>query len=283
MSNSLQDYRTNYLVNIVFVFLIVMGGLGWRVIDDIWSNKKNLSYKKLSLHSRLVIRTSLSLILFGSLGFFITETLLNSQFFNDLNLFERLLSSIFETVSARTAGFTNYPISLKSISDTGLLLLMTLMFIGASTGGTGGGIKTTTFIALMAATRSTLRGQKDVIISNRLISDKVILKAVGITVGSLLFVLLMAMLLSTTNTFVKKESFTFLEILFTSISAFATVGFDIGLTAKLNHFGQFILIIGMFVGRLGILLLLSALWQALYKSRIDRQKRIGYPRADLYV
>ncbi len=283
MSNSLQDYRKNYLVNSVFVFLIVMGGLGWRVIDDIWSHKKNLSYKKLSLHSRLVIRTSLSLILFGSLGFFITESLLNSQFFNDLNLFERLLSSVFETVSARTAGFTNFPISLNSISDTGLLLLMTLMFIGASTGGTGGGIKTTTFIALMAATRSTLRGQKDVIISNRLISDKVILKAVGITVGSLLFVLLMAMLLSTTNTFVKKESFTFLEILFTCVSAFATVGFDIGLTAKLNHFGQFILIVGMFVGRLGILLLLSALWQALYKSRIDRQKRIGYPRADLYV
>ncbi len=282
-SNSLQDYRSNFVVNIVFIFLIVMGGLGWRVIDDIWSHRKNLSYKKLSLHSRLVIRTSFSLIVFGSLGFFITETLLNSQFFSDLNFFEKILSSIFETVSARTAGFTNFPISLNSISDTGLLLLMTLMFIGASTGGTGGGIKTTTFIALMAATRSTLRGQKDVIISNRLISDKVILKAVGITVGSLLFVLLMAMLLSTTNTFIKKESFTFLEILFTCISAFATVGFDIGLTAKLNHFGQFILIIGMFVGRLGILLLLSAVWQALYKSRIERQKRIGYPKADLYV
>ncbi len=282
-SNSLQDYRSNFVVNIVFIFLIVMGGLGWRVIDDIWSNRKNPSYKKLSLHSRLVIRTSFSLIIFGSLGFFVTETLLNSQFFSDLNFFEKILSSIFETVSARTAGFTNFPISLNSISDTGLLLLMTLMFIGASTGGTGGGIKTTTFIALMAATRSTLRGQKDVIISNRLISDKVILKAVGITVGSLLFVLLMAMVLSTTNTFIKKESFTFLEILFTCISAFATVGFDIGLTAKLNHFGQFILIIGMFVGRLGILLLLSALWQALYKSRIERQKRIGYPKADLYV
>ncbi len=282
-SNSLQDYRSNFVVNIVFIFLIVMGGLGWRVLDDIWSNRKNLSYKKLNLHSRLVIRTSFSLIIFGSLGFFVTEMLLNSQFFSDLNFFEKILSSIFETVSARTAGFTNFPISLNSISDTGLLLLMTLMFIGASTGGTGGGIKTTTFIALMAATRSTLRGQKDVIISNRLISDKVILKAVGITVGSLLFVLLMAMLLSTTNTFIKKESFTFLEILFTCISAFATVGFDIGLTAKLNHFGQFILIIGMFVGRLGILLLLSALWQALYKSRIERQKRIGYPKADLYV
>ena len=280
---SIYEYRTNFVVNFVFIILIVLGGLGWRVIDDIWTHRNNLRYKKLTLHSKLVIRTTLNLILFGSIGFFITESLLNGQFFSELNFFERILSALFETISARTAGFTNYPISLNTISDTGILLLMTLMFIGASTGGTGGGIKTTTFIALMAATRSTLRGQKDVVISNRLISDKVILKAVGITVGSLLFVLLMAMLLSTTNTFVNREKFTFLEMLFTCISAFATVGFDIGLTSKLNHFGQLILIIGMFVGRLGILLLLSAVWEALYKGRINKQKRIGYPKADLYV
>ena len=281
--SSLLEYRSNIVVNFVFIFLIILGGLGWRVIDDIWNHRNNLQYRKLSLHSRLVIRTTFYLILFGSLGFFMTESLLNGLFLDDLNFFERILSALFETVSARTAGFTNYPISIDTISDTGLLLLMTLMFIGASTGGTGGGIKTTTFMALMAATRSTLRGQRDVIISNRVISDKVILKAVGITVGSLLFVLLMAMLLSTTNTFVNKEKFTFLEMLFTCISAFATVGFDIGLTNKLNHFGQFILIIGMFVGRLGILLLLSAVWEALYKGRINKQKRIGYPKADLYV
>ena len=282
-NTSIYEYRTNFVVNFVFIVLIVLGGLGWRVIDDIWSHRNSLRYKKLTLHSKLVIRTTLNLILFGSIGFLITESLLNGQFFSDLNFFERILSALFETISARTAGFTNYPISLNTISDTGILLLMTLMFIGASTGGTGGGIKTTTFIALMAATRSTLRGQKDVVISNRLISDKVILKAVGITVGSLLFVLLMAMLLSTTNTFVNREKFTFLEMLFTCISAFATVGFDIGLTNKLNHFGQLILIIGMFVGRLGILLLLSAVWEALYKGRINKQKRIGYPKADLYV
>ena len=282
-NTSIYEYRTNFVVNFVFIVLIVLGGLGWRVIDDIWTHRNNLRYKKLTLHSKLVIRTTLNLILFGSIGFLITESLLNGQFFSDLNFFERILSALFETISARTAGFTNYPISLNTISDTGILLLMTLMFIGASTGGTGGGIKTTTFIALMAATRSTLRGQKDVVISNRLISDKVILKAVGITVGSLLFVLLMAMLLSTTNTFVNREKFTFLEMLFTCISAFATVGFDIGLTNKLNHFGQLILIIGMFVGRLGILLLLSAVWEALYKGRINKQKRIGYPKADLYV
>ena len=151
----MYSYRTNFLVNFVFIVLIILGGLGWRVIDDIWSNRKNLSYKKLSLHSKLVLRTTFNLIVFGSFGFLITESLLNGQFFDDLNIGERMLASLFETVSARTAGFTNYPISLDTISDTGVLLLMTLMFIGASTGGTGGGIKTTTFIALMAATRST--------------------------------------------------------------------------------------------------------------------------------
>ena len=160
---------------------------------------------------------------------------------------------------------------------------MTLMFIGASPGGTGGGIKTTTVAALMAATRSTLRGQDTVVIRHRQISDKVVLKAVGITVGSLLFILLMALCITMSSNFASQQHFSFLEILFTCISAFATVGFDIGVTQNLNTFGQLILIVGMFVGRLGILLLLSAIWQLLNKDRIQHQHRIGYPREDLYV
>ena len=193
------------------------------------------------------------------------------------------MSSLFESVSARTAGFTNMPISIDTISDSGLLLLMTLMFIGASPGGMGGGIKTTTLAALMASTRSTLRGQDDVVIRNRQISDKVVLKAVGITVGSLLFVLIMALLLSITSNRGVEESFSFLEMLFTCVSAFATVGFDVGVTQQLGRFGQLVLIIGMFVGRLGILLLLSAIWEAMNRGRLHNQNRIGYPREDLYV
>jgi len=160
---------------------------------------------------------------------------------------------------------------------------MALMFIGASPGGTGGGIKTTTLAALMAATRSTLRGHDDVVIRNRQISDKVVLKAVGITVASLLFVLVMALLLGMSSSLNGEEAFTFLEMLFTCISAFATVGFDVGVTQNLSHFGQLVLIVGMFVGRLGILLLLSAIWEAVNKDRLHRQNRIGYPREDLYV
>ncbi|KGG16858.1 MULTISPECIES: TrkH family potassium uptake protein [unclassified Prochlorococcus] len=282
-SESLQNYRNNTVVNIVVIVLILLGGLGWRVTSDIWANRKNFHFRKLSLHSRLVIRTSFLLVLLGTFGLLLTEFIEQGSFFLSMNWSERFTTAFFESVSARTAGFTNIPISVESISDSGLLLLMTLMFIGASPGGTGGGIKTTTIAALMAATRSTLRGQDSVVIRHRQISDKVVLKAVGITVGSLLFVLIMALLITMTSNLGDQQSFSFLEILFTCISAFATVGFDLGVTENLSIFGQLILVLGMFVGRLGILLLLSAVWQALNRERIQHQNRIGYPREDLYV
>ena len=282
-SNSLQDYRNNWVVNFVVIVLIVLGGFGWRVTNDIWINRRSLKLRNLSLHTRLVIRSSFILISLGFLGLIFTESLARGSFFSLINFDDRLLTALFTSVSARTAGFTNLPISIESVSDSGLLLIMFLMFIGASPGGTGGGIKTTTIAALMAATRATLRGQNEIIIRNRQISDKVVLKAVGITVGSFLFVLIMALLLSLSNGFSSGDNFSFLEMLFTCISAFATVGFDLGVTSQLGHIGQLILVIGMFVGRLGILLFLSAIWQALYKSKLQHRNRIGYPREDLYV
>ncbi len=282
-SNSLQDYRNNWVVNIVLIVLIMLGGFGWRVTNDIWINRRSLKIKNLSLHTRLVIRSSFLLISLGFLGLIFTESLARDSFLSLINFDDRVLTALFTSVSARTAGFTSLPISIESVSDSGLLLIMFLMFIGASPGGTGGGIKTTTIAALMAATRATLRGQNEIIIRNRQISDKIVLKAVGITVGSLLFVLIMALLLSLSNGFNNGENFSFLEMLFTCISAFATVGFDLGVTSELGRFGQLILVIGMFVGRLGILLFLSAVWQALYKSKLQNRNRIGYPREDLYV
>ena len=282
-SDSMQAYRTNWVVNTVIILLVILGGLGWRVTSDLWNNRKRLYRRSLSLHTRLVLRTSFVLIAIGTVGLLITESLGTGNFFSDIGWGERIMGALFESVSARTAGFTNMPISIESISDSGLLLLMTLMFIGASPGGTGGGIKTTTLAALMAATRSTLRGQDEVVIRNRQISDKVVLKAVGITVGSLLFVLVMALLLSMYSNKGGYEYFTFLELLFTCISAFATVGFDVGVTEKLGHFGQAVLIVGMFVGRLGILLLLSAIWEIMSRGKFHHQNRVGYPREDLYV
>ncbi len=282
-SNSLQDYRSNSVVNFVLITLIILGGFGWRVTNDIWINRRSLKLRNLSLHTRLVIRSSFILISLGFFGLIFTESLARGSFFSLIDFDDRILTALFTSVSSRTAGFTSLPISIESVSDSGLLLIMFLMFIGASPGGTGGGIKTTTIASLMAATRATLRGQNEIIIRNRQISDKVILKAVGITVGSFLFVLIMALLLSLSNGFNSGENFSFLEMLFTCISAFATVGFDLGVTSKLGHVGQLILIIGMFVGRLGILLFLSAVWQALNKSKLQHRNRIGYPKEDLYV
>ena len=286
-SDSLERYHANPVVNGVVMVLIITGGLGWRVTSDLATQalRRGRSRRRLSLHSRLVLRTSFLLIGFGALGLAMTEWLNKGGVFIEMTWSERWMTALFESVTARTAGFTTIPLSLENITESGLLLLMTLMFIGASPGGTGGGIKTTTVAALMAATRSTLRGRDAVVIRNREIADKVVLRAVGITVGSLLFVLGMALLISIGSNLNGEDPFTFLEMLFTCISAFATVGLDLGVTAELSRFGQGVLLVGMFVGRLGILLLLSAIWEAATREQIhiQRQNRVGYPRDDLYV
>ena len=284
-ADSLEHYRNNGVVNLVVMLLIVMGGLGWRVTSDMAGQLFSRRRRRLSLHTRLVLRTTILLVLIGAVGLILTEWLNSGQNFLMLPWSERWLAALFQSVTARTAGFNTVPISVDTITESGTLLVMTLMFIGASPGGTGGGIKTTVVAALMAATRSTLRGRDAVVIRNREISEKVVLRAVGITVSSLLFVLGMALLVSFASNFNGRDDFTFLEMLFTCISAFATVGLDMGVTSELSHFGQGVLLVGMFVGRLGIWLLLSAIWDAMSQEQnhLHRQNRIGYPHEDLYV
>jgi len=309
--DNLVRYRDNPVVNGVIATMIVVGGIGWRVINDLWSNRsslqplrglnlrqislrqislrqislrrfslQSLKLRRLSLHSRLVLRSTVLLIGVGALGLLFTEQFASGGVIEDLQWWQRLQVSLFQSISARTAGFNTVPLSIQTISDAGLLLLIVLMFIGASPGGTGGGIKTTTFAILMGATRSTLEGRDEVVIQRRQIPDTVVLRAVGVTLASALFVILMALLLGigpTTTGEPTRTSFNFLEKLFTCMSAFGTVGLDLGVTAQLNRWGQLVLMVGMFVGRLGILLLLSAF----YGSRAP--SRVGYPREDLYI
>ncbi|AFY28730.1 potassium transporter TrkG [Cyanobium gracile] len=279
--DNLVGYRSQPVVNAVIGLLIVMGGIGWRVTNDIWVNRFRLArIRRLSLHTRLVIRTTIVLIVLGAVGLLFTEHFATEGMVEQLSLWDKLQVTIFQSITTRTAGFNTVPLSLETISDSGLLLMIMLMFIGASPGGTGGGIKTTTFAALIAATRSTLRGHDEVVVRNREIPLKVILKAVGVTLGSGLFILLMALLLGLGNTTAGtpgSEAFTFLEKLFTCVSAFGTVGLDVGVTSQLNRWGQLVLMVGMFVGRIGILLMLSAV----YGSR--PQNRVGFPREELYI
>ncbi|MFM8526466.1 MAG: TrkH family potassium uptake protein [Cyanobacteriota bacterium] len=280
-ADNLVAYRSHGVVNLVIGLLIVMGGIGWRVANDIWLNRFRLHrIQHLSLHTRLVIRSTILLIVVGAVGLLFTEHFATEGMVSGLSWWEKLQVTLFQSISARTAGFNTIPLSLDTVSDAGLLLLILLMFIGASPGGTGGGIKTTTFAALVAATRSTLRGDDAVVVRNREIPPRVVLRAIGVALASALFVLAMTLVLAlgrTTDGTPGSEPFTFLEKLFTCISAFGTVGLDIGVTAKLNHWGQLVLMVGMFVGRIGILLLLSAV----YGSK--PQNRVGFPREEIYL
>ena len=281
-AKNLEAYRDNPVVNGVIASMIVIGGIGWRVINDLWVNRWRLQrLRRLSLHTRLVLRTTLVLIVGGALGLLVTEHFgYEATALGDLSLWQKLQITLFQSVSTRTAGFNTIPLSAETITDAGLLLMIVLMFIGASPGGTGGGIKTTTFAILMGATRSTLQERDDVLLHHRQIPDSTVLRAVGVTLASLLFVVLMALLLGigpTAGGIPGHQAYSFIEKLFTCVSAFGTVGLDLGVTANLNRWGQLVLMVGMFVGRIGILLLLSAL----YGHR--PQQRVGYPREDLYV
>ena len=279
-SNSLENYRDNPVVTGVIALMIVVGGIGWRVANDIWNNRFRLGrLRRLSLHTRLVIRSTALLIAIGAVGLLITEHFgYGASAMGPYSFVQRLQIVLFQSITTRTAGFNTIPLSAHQITDAGLLLIIVLMFIGASPGGTGGGVKTTTFAILMGATRSTLQGRSDVLLHRRQIPDATVLRAVGVTLASALFVVLMALTLGLGNSLGQQQvqSFSFLEKLFTCVSAFGTVGLDLGVTAHLNRWGQLVLMVGMFVGRVGILLLLSAL----YGHR--HQNRVGYPKEDLY-
>ena len=281
-ANNLENYRDNIVVNAVIASMIVIGGIGWWVTNDLWANRKRLKIlKSLSLHTRLVLRTTAVLTALGCLGLIFTEHFgLEAGAISQFNLLQKFQISLFQSISTRTAGFNTIPLSAKSITDAGLLLMIVLMFIGASPGGTGGGIKTTTFAILMGATRSTLQGRHNVLMHRRMIPDRTVLRAVGVTIASLLFVVLMALLLGIGPTAIglpNHQNYSFIEKLFTCVSAFGTVGLDLGVTANLNRWGQLVLMVGMFVGRIGILLLLSAIYGS------TAETRVGYPKEDLYV
>ncbi len=280
-ADNLVGYQFNAVVCGVIGSLIVMGGIGWRVTNDLLNFKFKLRrLRNLSLHTRLVLRSTGLLIVIGALGLLFTEQFASEGTMQKLDLIQRLQVTIFQSITTRTAGFNTVPLSIETISDAGLLLMIVLMFIGASPGGTGGGIKTTTFAVLMGATRSTLKGEEGVVIRNRLVPATVVLKAVGTALASALFVVLMTLMLGILESVGGRAAganFSFLENLFTCMSAFGTVGLDVGVTANLGRWGQLVVMICMFVGRLGILLVLAAI----YGSRPP--SRVGYPREEVYL
>jgi len=250
-SDSFVRYRGNWALNLVVCFLIVSGGLGFLVMSEI---RRKFSFKRralsrLSLHSKLVLSTTAILIVFGMFLIGIMEW---HNTLAPLSLHDRFLSAFFQSVTARTAGFNT--MSIGNMANETLFFLMLLMFIGASPGSCGGGIKTTTLATLVLLGISRLRGQERPQIFNRTISNVSVGKAISVAILSMFVVCGGVMLLLMTEIGDVSHSLSrgkFLELLFETVSAFGTVGLSTGTTPGLSDMGKIILSGIMFVGRLG--------------------------------
>ena len=230
---NLIPYQSDVLLNLTTSTLIIFGGLGFLVIIDIL---KTRSFKKLCLHSKVVITTTAALLLIGTLLLKATEEI-------------TWLGAFFQSVSARTAGFSTYPIG--EFSSAGLFTLIMLMFIGASPGSTGGGIKTSTFFALIQSVRSLMTKRHQGAF-HRIIPAEGISKAYIITFLSLLVVCIGTFLLC-----IFEPKFSFMQLMFEVTSAFGTVGLSTGITPELGNISKLIIVIIMFIGRLGAFTLAS--------------------------
>ncbi|UUZ86593.1 TrkH family potassium uptake protein [Paenibacillus sp. P26] len=245
--SALTAYADDVLVNVVSMGLIILGGIGFIVIADVVDYKK---CRKLSLHSKIVLSMTAALILVGAVVMFIFEYS-NPKTLGSLNWTGKILASFFQSVTPRTAGANT--IDIGGMRQASQFFMIILMFIGASPGSTGGGVKTTTFTVLIGAVIAMIRGKEDIVLFHYRLGRDRIMKATAIIFLALMLVVLVAMVLSTT------EDHSFLMILFEVTSAFGTVGLTMGLTSDLTTFGKILIALMMFAGRLGPLTLAYAL------------------------
>lgn len=260
---SLTGYTSDVVVNLVISSLIVIGGLGFVVLYELYHYKKN---RKLSLHSRVVIITTLCLIVIGTLSIF---TLEYNHSLQGLPPGIKLMASYFQSVSPRTAGFNS--IDLTAMLLPTQLLTMALMFIGGSSGSTAGGVKTSTFTLMLAAIWGLLKGRKNTELFHRRIPYYDVLTGLSIILLAGMMVFLIAALLSLTN------HFDFIKLIYEATSAFGTVGLSLGITPLLDSWGRILIIVTMFTGRLGPLTIGYAL---AYKGK---QPDICYPEGKIMV
>jgi len=245
--SSITAYVDDVLVNFVSMFLIILGGIGFIVISDLLEFRTR---RKFSLHTKVVLSATSFLILFGALVIFVFE-FSNPATLQPLNPLGKVISSFFQSVSPRTAGANT--LDIASMRQATQFFTIILMFIGASPGSTGGGIKTTTFAILMGAMVTMIRGKEDIVLYRQRLAQERMFKALTLTLMALFLVIFASMVLSTT------EDYQFLKILFEVTSAFSTVGLSMGLTPYLSTVGKIMIIIMMFFGRLGPITMAYAL------------------------
>jgi trk system potassium uptake protein TrkH len=245
-SNSLVDYKFSWYINIIIIGLIIFGGIGFTVLLDI----KN---RKLSLHSKIVIFVTILLIFMGTLLILLSEY---SNSLKGLPLDKKILISFFQSVTPRTAGFNT--VELNKFNDFSLLIIILLMFVGASPGSCGGGVKTTTFTIFLMTLFSTIRGRDYINIFNRTISKEIIFKSFTIILVALSILLMGILSLSIFDSTPMNRG-DFLSSVFEVFSALGTVGLSIGYTKQLTFGGKIVIILLMYIGRVGPLTLLLGL------------------------
>lgn len=246
--SSVTGYAQNSVVILTITSLIVIGGLGFSVWWELYDKK---SFKKLSLHSKVVITTTSILIIGGAILMFIVE-FNNEATIANMSFKGKFLSSIFASVSPRTAGFNS--ISTSDMSVAGRFLTLLLMFIGGSPGSTAGGIKTTTVGLLIMTLICTIRGKEDTEMFKKRVNKEVIYKAFTIATLGAIIVGVVTMILSITEV---NASFEYL--LYEVTSAFGTVGLTLGLTPNLSSIGKCIIAFIMYLGRVGPLTVVVAI------------------------
>jgi len=265
-SDSFIGARSSIWANFVLIFLILSGGIGFTVLLNLFRKAIRGKKERITVQTRIVLLTTLFLVLFGAVNIYFIE---RDSVFLDFIHHERLLASLFQSVTTRTAGFNTVDIS--ALNPRTLFIMSILMFIGASPGSTGGGIKTTTFFILILSIITILRDQRFNTIYKRRIPYHVVNRAIAILVSAIGLVITGTLLLGFS------EKFSFIQIYFETVSAFGTVGLSTGITPYLSGVGKVIVMICMFVGRLGPLTMVLAI------KNVQSTRLVTYPEERVMV
>lgn len=244
---SLTPYVDNTVINLTIMSLIIIGGIGFAVLTEVINYRKT---RRLTLHAKVVLSATAFLIISGAIGFFLLEYT-NPKTIGNLNMKGKILASLFASVTPRTAGFNT--ISTSDMTTAGKFLTIVLMFIGASPGSTGGGIKTSTAFLLFMTVVAVVQGKEDTEIYQKRINKSYVYRALAIALISFTIVTFVTMVLSIV------QHGDFIEYLYEATSAFATVGLTLGLTTRLTLIGKIIIIITMYIGRVGPLTITMAI------------------------
>jgi trk system potassium uptake protein TrkH len=267
-SNNLEDFKFSPLIHLTIAMLIILGGLGFSVIQEILEAiKTRKKFVNFSLHSKIVIVTNSLLLAFGTTYLFFGEYL---HAFADYTLWGKFQVAFFQSVTTRTAGFNS--VNMVDLHPHSLYMIILLMFIGASPGSTGGGIKTTTFALLVQSVKSTLSNHNRVEMFERTIPNVIVLRAIAIFIISLITVSTVLLIMMRLE-----PGKDFLALMFETVSAFGTVGLSMNLSPTLSSMGKIVISTIMFIGRVGPLTLVLAVGQTGSGSRLQ------YPESKVLI